>query len=184
MQADLGKAALRARFKSKRDGLCAEEKAVLDKALFERLFESAQWKSAAMVFTYIGTGSEPDTIQIVNRALLEGKTCAAPRVLSLKRREMAFIEITNETNYTLSRFGILEPEGKTVFPDGESLIIVPGLCFDGEGNRLGYGGGFYDAYLSRFPTVFTIGLAYPFQIVKALPAEEWDKKNNLIIKVE
>lgn len=81
-------------------------------------------------------------------------------------------------------YGIPEPEDNPdslAVPDIRTLIIMPGAAFDRSGNRVGYGGGFYDAYLSRFPFCRTAALCFPEQLVPQIPAEACDVPAELII---
>ena len=80
-------------------------------------------------------------------------------------------------------FGILEPKPEAmnlVAPDELDLVLVPGIAFDKRGYRLGYGGGFYDAFLAQTKSV-KVGLAFDFQIVDLLPTREEDERVDLIV---
>ncbi len=81
-------------------------------------------------------------------------------------------------------FGINEPcprkESHRV-PDKKTLIIVPSLALDPSGTRLGFGGGFYDRYFSRYPRASKLGVVFSFQFVKNLPKEEKDVRVNYIV---
>jgi 5-formyltetrahydrofolate cyclo-ligase len=80
------------------------------------------------------------------------------------------------------QFGIGEPTGPE-FTDLESIdmIIVPGVAFDREGNRMGRGRGFYDRLLSTTPHAFKVGVAFGFQMVEQVPTEPFDIKMNKVI---
>ena len=90
------------------------------------------------------------------------------------------VEYSPETNLVAGPMGILEPEetkgGESFFDESAvSVWIVPGLAFSPSGARLGYGGGWYDRFLSRSnPASISLGVAYPFQIVDTLPLEPHD----------
>ena len=78
--------------------------------------------------------------------------------------------------------GIEEPSaGCRPVNDKSALVLVPGVAFDREGRRLGYGGGYYDRFFAREPKHPRWGLAYAFQIVEKLPKEEWDQKVERVI---
>ena len=90
-----------------------------------------------------------------------------------------------EGNFQLERgaFGLTQPTADTPLAADEAidLIIVPGVAFDAEGNRLGYGAGYYDRLLARFPGVPTVGLAYDEQIVDGIPVEEHDVPIDFVV---
>ena len=95
---------------------------------------------------------------------------------------MHFYEITALSDCVPGAFGILEPAGEEkdrITTPG--FMLVPGLAFDKNGNRLGYGGGFYDKYLASHEEIITAALGYDFQIVEKVPSEPHDKKMDYLI---
>lgn len=97
---------------------------------------------------------------------------------------MVFIKINSLENLVTSSYGILEPVGdKSNFNvDNLGLIVMPGLAFDKQGNRLGYGGGYYDKFLSSNKIDNKkIALAYDFQVLDKVPSEKHDIKIDSII---
>ena len=78
-------------------------------------------------------------------------------------------------------YGILEPDTKDLMKEQKALILMPGLAFDEEKNRIGYGGGFYDKYLEKHPDFFKVALPYDFQIYKKLNTEQFDIKPDIIV---
>ena len=97
----------------------------------------------------------------------------------VKGQNMDFFEVKSLEELEPGYFNIPEPPETTPAPKGD-LIIVPGVAFSKKGERLGYGGGFYDRFLEHHK-VYTIGVAYDFQIMNSLPTEEHDRKLNEII---
>ena len=99
-----------------------------------------------------------------------------------KNNKMDFYEWSFKDLLKLSHQGIPEPiKNKKVFPD---VLIVPLVGFDNKKFRLGYGGGFYDRYISKLSTfkkVLTVGFAFPFQEVKNIPINKYDKKLDFIL---
>jgi 5-formyltetrahydrofolate cyclo-ligase len=96
---------------------------------------------------------------------------------------MGFQEILSLDNLQSARFGLLEPErdvGLMVEPDDLDLVIVPGVAFDRRGNRLGFGGGYYDRFFERCNAT-RVGLAYAFQVVDDIPAEDHDVKIDWLV---
>ena len=80
----------------------------------------------------------------------------------------------------LSKWGIREPVGKAYTGDID-LIVLPLLAVDRQGNRLGYGGGYYDKFLQKHPKAVTVAYCYDFQIVQSVPVESTDKSVQYIV---
>lgn len=101
---------------------------------------------------------------------------------TINREDMDFFMINQDTKFTISKFGIMEPvkDKNAVDPNCIDVIIVPLIGFDRNGNRLGYGNGYYDRYL-RNSTAIKIGVAYDFLEVAHLAQEKHDKKLDIII---
>lgn len=175
---------LRKEIIKKRDELDYTEKTIKDKKIIEKLKDTKEYKEAKGIFVYIGFGSEINTKILIEDALEDGKEVCVPKVI---KKDMVFIKINSLENLVTSSYGILEPVGdKNNFNvDNLGLIIMPGLAFDKQGNRLGYGGGYYDKFLSNNKiNVKKIALAYDFQILDKVPSEEHDIKVDSIITEE
>ena len=108
----------------------------------------------------------------VRQALLDGKAVAVPKVYG---DEMKFILLSDLDAVAKGYAGIPEPiaDGPEA-ADPEALVLMPGLVFDPQGHRIGYGGGFYDKFLSREPNHPTLALCYDFQMLPHLDTEEHD----------
>lgn len=89
---------------------------------------------------------------------------------------------TGPEDLTVGAYGIEEPTG-ALFTDYSAidLIVVPGVAFDRDGNRLGRGKGYYDRLLPRIPSAYKIGICFPFQVVDEVPAEPFDIRMDEII---
>ncbi|MDO4555192.1 MAG: 5-formyltetrahydrofolate cyclo-ligase [Lachnospiraceae bacterium] len=144
----------------------------------ELLFGLKQWKNAKIILTYISYNKEMSTDLILSRAFEEGKTVAAPRV---EGENMNFYIFSSKDELGKSEMGILEPLKNTLPVDEEALMIMPGVAFDLERNRVGYGGGFYDKYLEMHPKHYKIAIAYEFQILSDFETSEFDLKPDLIV---
>ncbi|MFC0473525.1 5-formyltetrahydrofolate cyclo-ligase [Halalkalibacter kiskunsagensis] len=146
------------------------------------LISSTYWKKANVIAFTISRGREVDTYYLIRKAWEEGKRVVVPRA-NFKTRLMTFYEITRFDHLEERPYSLKEPMVKycsSVNHAEIDLVIVPGLAFDKNGYRLGFGGGFYDRFL---PTVdaITISLAFPCQIVQELPIEKHDRKVDHII---
>jgi 5-formyltetrahydrofolate cyclo-ligase len=139
--------ALRKLMRERRDALSAEYRAAADLAICERLLGLPEYSRADMIFCYIGVGSEVRTLPFIRKALAEGKRVSAPALL--RGGFMEAREIAGAEDLAPARFGLLEPGAACpkVPADEISLIIVPCICCDRKGHRIGYGGGYYDKYL-------------------------------------
>lgn len=132
------------------------------------------FRNARTIGLYASLGSEVDTTEIARAALASGKQTLYPR---LRSGELA-MEFAPSTPEALrpGPLRALEPaaESESIDPSEIDLILVPGLAFDGLGNRLGRGQGYYDATLARLGHALRLGIAYDFQIVPDVPHEQHD----------
>ncbi len=92
------------------------------------------------------------------------------------------VELSEETEFAVGDFNILEPQNKPY--DGDyDLIVVPGVAFDRNGNRIGRGKGYYDRFLCKHLNVKRIGICFDFQLVENVPTEDNDIKMDEIISL-
>ena len=112
---------------------------------------------ASTILLYISFGSEVDTSDLIQRFL--GQKCiAAPKIVN---KSMKFHALTSFSNLAPGHFGILEPQNTPKITNfAHTVAIVPALCYNRQGYRLGYGGGFYDKFLANHPEIPTIGLCF------------------------
>lgn len=143
------------------------------------------YRSADAIAIYSSIQNEVDTGRLLDHALASGKRVYLPRWLG---REFGFGQVTSRSELVAGRLGILEPIGVPGWAGADhrnSLVFVPGVVFDTRGNRLGRGAGYYDRLLAQFCGSARIaGLAYEFQIVEAVPAQEWDYGMHFIVTEE
>jgi 5-formyltetrahydrofolate cyclo-ligase len=123
--------------------------------------------------------SEVETHHMIRRALAEGKRVILPKV---RGRDLELIEIENfDRDVSPGSWGIPEPDrGKCVDLRDVGVIVVPGAVFDERGNRVGYGGGFYDKLLAAYRGM-TVALAFELQILPEVPAESHDVRVRKIV---
>lgn len=138
------------------------------------LLETAWWAAAGTVMLYQPIGREMPVDRLVAAALAAGKRLALPRC---ERRGIMHARLWDGSMASLerSRFGILEPlaSAPVVEPAALELVVIPGVGFDQEGYRLGWGGGFYDRYLPGVRGA-KVGVAFGVQMVERLPREAHD----------
>lgn len=171
----------------KREELSKNYRAQADDEIHKRLSSLEIYRQAKLIFSYVSYKSEVDTKKILEMALKDGKTVAVPKVLE-KNGIMEFYEIQSLQELEMGYQGIEEPniaDKSPVNPEkmqGAALMIMPGAAFDSQCNRIGYGGGFYDRYLNKYPkTMKTIAICYEIQLVDNIPAEDLDVKPDMII---
>ena len=131
---------------------------------------------AGTVMVFYSFGSELATAGLVRR--LED---AEVRVL-LPRLSPEGMEAAEAPALETSGYGPMEPTGPAVDPAEIDAVVVPGLAFDGEGRRLGYGGGHYDRFLPQLrEDALRIGLGFDFQVVEEVPSEAWDEPVDIVV---
>ena len=116
------------------------------------------------------------TFEIIRHSLATKKIIGLPRIIDSKR--IAFFKIMEksleEIKFTKGKYGILENVISDSILKEMDLLIIPGIAFDLQGNRIGYGKGYYDRFLSSRKINYIIGLAFENQIIKKIPHTEYD----------
>lgn len=149
-------------------------------AIRERVVSNDLFREATDILCYINMENEVGTRQIIEEAWRLGKNVWVPKTLA--DGSMEFYCIHSFSELDSGAFGVMEPDGKGECAELDyGLMIVPGVAFDLDGNRIGYGKGFYDRYISRYPHLDTMGLAFDIQLLEQLPAEECDRSLDMVI---
>ena len=155
--------------------LVEEHSAEIRKALLA----SSAYGCAETIACYVSVKNEVDTTRFIKHALDEGKRVCVPQTLGAGVLEHTRIRSLGELKP--ARFGLLEPsEGLEICPGELDLVIIPGVAFNNSGNRIGFGAGYYDRYLTGLQ-VLKVGLAYDFQILQKVPDESHDIALDIII---
>ncbi|MGG7142133.1 5-formyltetrahydrofolate cyclo-ligase [Clostridium nigeriense] len=174
---------LRNKILSIRDLLNIEEKDIMDNKILNELISTDLYKKAKSIFIYLSFGSEIDTNKIINKALEDKKEVYIPKIYKFDK-SMKAIRLNSFKDLKKNTMGILEPIDDSNFIEKENidLIIVPGVVFDFKGNRIGYGGGYYDRYLEPIKEFKNkMVLAYDLQIVDFIEQEDHDVTFDYII---
>ncbi|NLC56563.1 MAG: 5-formyltetrahydrofolate cyclo-ligase [Armatimonadetes bacterium] len=175
------KAELRRQAGALRDALSPAEREAASRAIHERLVALPEWAAARSVFLYVSFRSEVDTRHLLQTALESGREVLVPRV-ERARGEIEACPITSLTELVPGTWGILEPRSPAADPTRIDLVVAPGLAFDAQGTRLGYGAGYYDRYLRRVrPACVRAALAYEAQIVPEVPCLPGDERLHLVV---
>lgn len=165
------KVATRQRLREVLRAMSPDQRRRKSRAAADLILAAPEFAAARYVMLYIATSEEVDTAAIALRAWQEGKVVLAPKVFMADRTMLA-VEISSlDSGMRPTRVGVLEPiAGLPVPPEFIDLVIVPGLGFGEQGQRLGRGGGFYDRFLSQpeFKGA-TCGLAFEEQVLPDLP---------------
>lgn len=176
------KTGLRAKYRSIRESLDPAVKAEMDGAVLEKLLSLREYKVNPTIFTYVSKSIEVDTFGLIEASLQAGKKVAAPRCVP-GTYDMEFFYISSVDDLEKGMFGVLEPNPercKKVEDFSRGFCVVPGLCFDVQGFRLGYGKGYYDRFLSRFGG-FTAGISYASCVQWNLPHGFYDRPVDVLV---
>ena len=130
------------------------------------------YREAKTIYGYLPYNQEVRTTAMLAQAMRDGKRVAVPKVYG---EEMRFIYLEELDLVEEGYAGIPEPVAdEPVAHDPTALVLMPGLAFDRQGHRIGYGGGFYDRFLTQEPNHPTVALCYAFQMLDHLETEEFD----------
>jgi len=163
----------------KRNSLPQEEIIEKSNKIKNNLFNLAQYKKSKTIMFFVSFNSEVSTHDMIKESL-KTKTVIVPKVAHHEIEPSVIIDFDNLVPG--GKFGILEPiEAMKIAYKNIDLILVPGIAFDKEGHRIGYGFGYYDKFLKKVPKAFKIGLAFDFQVVDKVPREEHDVPVDLIV---
>lgn len=168
----MNKQELRRAIRERKRAMTEEEIVERSNALAEKFYNSPAYQAASTIYGYLPYNQEVRTVPMLQRALDEGKRVAVPKVYG---EEMRFIYLEDLTQVSRGYAGIPEPIADApVAEDQRALVLMPGLAFDPQGHRIGYGGGFYDRFLAQEPHHPTLALCYEFQVQAHLDTEEFD----------
>lgn len=207
------KAALRKQMLKNRNALFPEQRKLWDEQICRRLIQYDKEFPCPVYLCYVSYKSEVSTKEFILWCLEQGKSVFVPKVMEKKAPElesngagvtdMAFYQISAWEELRAGYQGILEPDALPEGSFSERILnldiqnqhfrmLLPGAVFDRQGNRIGYGGGFYDRWLARWDqtdygkrgSLEKIGLAYHIQVADRIPAEEFDQKVDCVMTEE
>ena len=174
------KVQLRIRIRTQLADLSPAQRTVQDNALFSAFLALPEIAQADTLFLFCGTETEPDTAKLFLPLLEQGKRICLPRMRP--ERQMEVRQYCPDRPLVKHPFGILEPDDCCpLVPKNEiALVLVPALCYDRNGFRLGMGGGYYDRWLVHFSGV-TVGLCRQELLQDALPVEPHDRPVDVVL---
>ena len=168
----MDKKALRREIREKKRAMTEDEIIFRSEKLGQLFAQSEAYRNAKTVYGYLPYNQEVRTVPMLEQALREGKRVAVPKIYG---DTMKFLYLDDLSRVEKNDMGIPEPIADTpVADDKTALVLMPGLAFTKRGDRMGYGGGFYDRFLADEPDHPTLALCYDFQMVDSLPTEEYD----------
>lgn len=174
---------LRMEMKRLRARITPQESLAAGIAVREHIKKLPVWKECDALYTFVSCQTEISSLPLLELAWNEKKAVAVPKV---QEREMDFYQISSMEELTPGYRGILEPVQKSRAEYKNVFLLMPGLAFDRRGNRLGYGGGFYDRYAathkSRIHCLAAVG--YDFQLLPDIPVETTDVAAEIIVLPE
>ena len=177
----MDKTALRKQIREKKRAMTPAQIENASRNLGKQFAASLLYKEAKTIYGYLPYNQEVRTVPMLQQALDEGKRVAVPKVYG---DEMKFIYLDDLSKVEKGYSGIPEPIlDEPVADDKTALVLMPGLAFDREGHRMGYGGGYYDRFLAAEPNHPTVALCFDFQIVEQIPTEEFDIPVDLVLSV-
>lgn len=146
-------------------------------AIWETILNTPFYKNAKTIMCFVSFGSEIDTHEFIKTAIEDGKRLVVPITVP-ETKELRLSHLHDLSELEVGFFNILTPKEefiRDVDPSQVDMIIVPGAVFDREGYRIGFGGGYYDRFLSKIDkSVPKIAIAFDFQILDKVPREDYD----------
>lgn len=176
MDASHVKRELRKSIIARRDAVSAFDRSCMSDVITSKLIKIGAYKKAELVLAYMNFGSEFEADGFARRVLEDGKSLALPK-LKTDRSGLDLHVVSDMGDLEVGLWGIREPRGGDLVEDFSlvDFILVPGVAFSRDGDRLGYGGGFYDRLLvNKRSDAASVAAAFSFQVVEQIPVEEND----------
>ena len=169
----MNKKEMRAQIRAKKRAMTESQIVSASARLGEQFRACDLYKNAKTIYGYLPYNQEVRTVPMLEQAIRDGKRVAVPKCYG---EEMRFLYITDFVNEVAPGYAnIPEPiADEPVAQDKTALVLMPGLAFDPQGHRIGYGGGFYDRFLAAEPDHPPLALCYGFQMVEHLETEAFD----------
>ena len=175
----MNKAELRDLIRQRKRQMTEAEISEKSRILTEAFLNSDAYRQCRSIYGYLPYNQEVRTQAILERALLDGKAVAIAKCYG---SEMRFIRVESLSGMQKLPRRAPEPIADSpVAEDPTALVLMPGLAFDPQGHRLGYGGGYYDRFLAAEPNHPTVALCFDFQMVDHLQTQDFDVPADLVL---
>lgn len=175
----VNKKELRQMIREKKRAMTEEEICRKSEQLGQLFADTDAYRQAKTIYGYLPYNQEVRTVPMLEQAIRDGKRVAVPKVFG---DEMKFLYLDDLNRVAKGYAGIPEPvDDGPEADDPTALVLMPGLVFDRQGHRIGYGGGFYDKFLCAEPNHPTVALCYDFQVLPLLETEEFDIPVDLVL---
>jgi len=166
------------------------EKEVRDKShiIIKKLMETDEFKKAENLMVYLSFANEVFTFDLIEKSMKMGKKVIVPYTIKDTYKIIPTLLKNIEEDLEISSYGYMEPKKDKIQPileENIDLTVVPGLAFDKKMNRIGFGKGYYDRYLAKTRQESkNIAIAYEYQVLEAIPTDDFDVKMDFIITEE
>lgn len=154
-----------------RNGMSEIEVKEKSDRICQNIISSNLFQQAEKILAYAPLGNEVDIRSVIEEGWRQQKRIAFPKVFG---ETMRYFEISSFSELEEGTFHVMEPVETNPIDWEEALVLVPGVAFDFQGNRMGYGKGYYDRFLEGKPDCKKLGVAYEVQVADQLPREEND----------
>ena len=184
-----GKEEIRKRLLEFRDSISSKDWDCMSCKIMRLIQKSKIYNECDALLCYADYHAEVGTLLLIEDALLRGKRVFLPKVMeSYNESKMDFFEISSTCElvegYKTIKEPVFNPKRKFDYKSGKFkkvFMLVPGVAFDLEGNRIGYGKGYYDNYLKDYPEILTVGICFSNQILEKIPFEDCDIRLDYVI---
>lgn len=169
-----------------RDRLSQVKRKTKSSLIQQKIYDLKDVQRANCIFMYINFRSEVETMDLLEKCIEEDKKVVVP-ITYVDKKRMDAVQITHIQNDLQPGYcGILEPtdfccKNKTVDPSEIDVVIIPGSVFDERGGRYGYGGGYYDKFLTAIPEALRVGAAFDIQVEKKITLQKHDQLLDYVI---
>ncbi len=161
-----------------------EEREAKSQVIIDTLLNSGPYRDAKDIFAFVSFKNEVMTHDFIKTAITAGKNIYVP-IIDEEKKIMEITKLNDFSELAPGFFGVLEPSPEYIRisdPSVLDMVITPGVVFDENGYRIGYGGGYYDKFFSTLDTsVLKVGICFEEQVVKSFPHDEYDIPINMII---
>lgn len=181
----MNKIELRKEYKKKRSALSKDNVVCMSEAIKKSLFDLNIYKNSSTIMSYVNFSSEVITEGIIKESIIQGKKIGIPISIPETRQLLVSQLKDFDKELELSHYNILAPKEeyiREIEPKEIDLVLVPGVAFDRDGYRIGYGGGYYDRFLCKLnPKAVTIALAFSIQLIDKVPKGKYDLPMDYIL---